>query len=53
MENESMKMTLSVIHSAPIKYIVFTICLIAGVIVLKKVLSDLVDYKECPPVQRE
>ena len=53
MENESMKMTLGIIHSAPVKYITFTICLITGVLVLKKVLSDLVDSKECPTVQRE
>ncbi len=53
MENESMKMTLSIIHSAPVKYIVFTICLIIGVVVLKKVFADLLDYKECPTVQRE
>jgi len=53
MESESMKMTLSIIHSEPVKYIVFTVCLIIGVVVLKKVLADLLDYKECPTVQRE
>jgi len=53
MENESMKMTLSILHSEPVKYITFTICLIIGIVVLKKVFADLLDYKESPLIQKE
>ena len=53
MENESIKMTLSIIHSTPVKYIVFTICLIVGALVLKKIFEDILDYKECSTFQRE
>lgn len=49
MENESMKMTLSIIHSSVVKYIVFTLCLVIGVSVLKKVFLEVIDSKSCPP----
>lgn len=48
MENESMKMTLSIIHSEPLKYIVFTVCLIVVVVVLKKLFLDIIEPKSCP-----
>ena len=53
MENESMKMTLSIIHSAPVKYIVFTVCLVIGVLVIKKVLGDLINTSNCPAIAED
>ncbi|GEM_PF-6795081 len=46
MENESMKMTLSIIHSAPVKYIVFTVCLIILLAFLKWFLSNVILTKK-------
>ena len=53
MESNSMKMTLSIIHSAPVRYIVFTLCLILGAWVLKRLFKDLFSFRDYADSKKE